>query len=71
MDLAVDGGPTLTTPASGKGSTEVDLVTPRQPPPAGPSTRPGTTHSFGGPLPLEEPSPSAAPLGCRVRPGNE
>jgi len=37
----------------------VDL-TPRQPPPAGPS-RPGTTHGFGGPLPLEEPSPSPAP----------
>jgi len=71
MDLAVNGGPAPSTPPSGKGPLEVDLVTPRQPPPAGPSTRPGRTHSFGGPLPLEEPSPSPAPLGRRVRPGNE
>jgi len=71
MDLAVDGGPAPTTPPSGKGSTEVDLITPRQPPPAGPSTRPGTTLGFGGPLPLEEPSPSPAPFTRRVRPGNE
>jgi len=71
MDLAVDGGPAPTTPPSGKGPHEVDLVTPRQPPPAGPSTRPGTTHGFDGPLPLEEPSPSPAPSSRRVRPGNE
>jgi len=71
MDLAVDGGPAPTTPPTGKGPLEVDLVTPRQPPPAGPSTRPGTTHGFGGPLPLEEPSPSPAPFTRRVRPGNE
>jgi len=71
MDLAVDGGPAPTTPPSGKGPLEVDLVTPRQPPPAGPSTRPGTTHGFGGPLPLEEPSPSPASSSRRVRPGNE
>jgi len=71
MDLAVDGGPAPTTPPSGKGPLEVDLVTPRQPPPAGPCTRPGTTHGFGGPLPLEEPSPSPAPFSRRVRPGNE
>jgi len=71
MDLAVDGGPAPTTPPSGKGPLEVDLVTPRQPPPAGPSTRPGTTHGFGGHLPLEEPSPSPASSSCRVRPGNE
>jgi len=71
MDLAVDGGPAPTTPPSGKGPLEVGLVTPRQPPPAGPSTRPGTTHRFGGPLPLEEPSPSPASSSRRVRPGNE
>jgi len=71
MDLAVDGGLTPTTPPSGKEPLEMDLVTPRQPPLAGPATRPGTTHCFGGPLPLEEPSPSPAPLGRRVCPGNE
>ena len=71
MDLAVDGGPTSTTPLPGEGPDEVDLTTPRQPPPAGPSTRPGTTHGFSGPLSLEEPSPTPAPLGRRVRPGNE
>jgi len=71
MDLAVDGCPAPTTPPSGKGSHEVDLVTPRQPPPAGPSTCPGATHSFGGPFRLEAPSPSPAPLAPRVRPGNE
>jgi len=71
MDLAVDGNPAPTTPPSVKGPLEVDLVTPRQPAPAGPSTRPGTTHRFGGPLPLEEPSPSPASFTCRVRPGNE
>ena len=71
MDLGVDGGPAPTTPPSGKGPLEVDLVTPRQPAPAGPSTRPGTTHGFGGPLPLEEPSPSPASLTRRVSPRNE
>jgi len=71
MDLAVDGGPAPTTPPSGTSSLEVDLVTPRQPPPAGPSTRPSTTHGLGGPHPLEEPSPSPAPLARRVCPGNE
>ena len=70
MDLAVDGGPAPTTPPSREGPHEVDLVTPRQPPPAGPSTPPGTTHGFGGPLPLEQPSPSPAPFARRVRPGN-
>jgi len=71
MDLAVDGGPAPTTPPTRASPLEVDLVTPRQPPPAGRSTRPGTTGGFGGPLPLEEPSPSPAPLSRRVRPGNE
>jgi len=71
VDLAVNGGPTSTTPPPEKGRDEVDLGTPRQPPQAGPSTRPGTTHGFGGPLPLEEPSPSPAPRDRRVRPGNE
>jgi len=70
MDLAVDGGPTSTTPPPGSGPLAVDL-TPRQPPPAGPSTRPGTTHRFGGPLPLEEHSPTPASSTRRVRPGNE
>jgi len=32
MDLAVDGRPAPTTPPSGSGTLEVDLVTPRQPP---------------------------------------
>jgi len=71
MDLAVDGGPTSTTPPPGEGPDEVDLTTPRQPPPAGPSRCPGTTHGFGGPLPLEEPSPSPAPRDRGVRPGND
>jgi len=62
MDLAVDGGPTPTTSPSAKAPLEVDLITPRQPPPAGPSTGPGTTHGFGGSLYLEEPSPSPAPF---------
>jgi len=71
MNLAVDGGPTSTTPPPGSGPLEVDLETPRQLPPAGPSRRPGTTHGFSGPLPLEEPSPSPAPRDSRVRPGNK
>jgi len=70
MDLAVDGGPTSATPPPASGPLAVDL-TPRQPPPAGPSTRPGTIHGFGGPLPLEEPSPTPASSTRRVRPGNE
>jgi len=71
MDLAVDGGPAPTTPPTRAGPLEVDLVTPRQPPAARPSTRPGTTHGFGGPLPLDEPSPSPAPLSRQVCPANE
>jgi len=70
MDLAVDVGSASTTPPPGAGPLAVDL-TPRQPPPAWPSTRPGTTHGFGGPLPLEEPSPTPASSTRRVRPGNE
>ena len=34
MEVAVDGGPAPTTPPSRKGPLEVNLVTPRQPPPA-------------------------------------
>jgi len=71
IDLVVDGGPVPPTPPSGKGPLEVDLVTPRQPPPARPSTGPGTTHGFGGPLPLEAPSRSPASFILQVRPGNE
>ena len=71
MDLAVDGGPAPTTPPSWSGPLEVDLVTPRQPLPAGPSTRLGTTHGLGGLLPLEEASPSPAAFTRRVHSGNE
>ena len=71
MDLAVDGNPAPTTPPTRAGPLEVDLVPLRQLPPAGLSTRPGTTQGFGGPLPLEEPSPSPALFTRRVRPGNE
>jgi len=45
----------------------VDLVTLRQPPPAGPP-RPGTIQGFGGPLPLEARGPSPAPSDRRARP---
>jgi len=38
----------------------MDLVTHRQPPPAGPP-HPGSTQGFDGPLPCEESSPSPAP----------
>ena len=70
MDLAVDGSPTSSTPPPGEGPLEVD-VTPMQPLPAGPSTRPRTIHGFGGPLPLEEPSPTHASSTRWFRPGNE
>jgi len=63
-------GPAPSTLLAGPGPTEVALVTPRQPPPAGP-LRPGTTQDFGGPLPLKAQSPSPAPFHCRARPGNE
>jgi len=70
IDMAVDGGPAPSTLLAGPGPTEVALVTPRQPPPAGP-LRPRTTQDFGGPLPLEAQSASPAPFHCRARPGNE
>jgi len=70
IDVALDGDQALSTPPSGAGPSQMDLVTPRQPPPAGPP-RPGSTQVFGGSLPLEEPSPSPAPSARRVRPGNE
>ena len=60
MDLAVDGGPAPSTPPTGEGPREVDLVTLRQPPPAGPSTRPGTTHGFRG----SSPPGGAKPFPC-------
>jgi len=71
MDLAVNGGATSSTPPRGEGPTEVDLTTPRQPPPVGPAQRPGTIKGFGGPLPLEAPSPSPAPSNRRARPCND
>jgi len=52
MYMAVDGGPERSTSPARAGPTEVDLVTPRQPPPAGPPC-PGTTQGFAGPRPLE------------------
>jgi len=70
MDIAVDGGPAPCTPLAMAGPTEVDLVTPRQPPPAGPP-RPGTIQGFGGPLPLEAQSPSPASSNRRARPSND
>ena len=59
MDVAFDGDQAPSTPPSMAGPSQMDLVTPRQPPPAGPPL-PGSSHGFGGPLPLEEPSPSPA-----------
>ena len=70
IDVAVDGDQAPSTPLSTAGPSQMDLVTPRQPPPAGPPC-PGSTQGFGGPLPLEEPSPSPALSSRRVRPGNE
>ena len=70
MDMAVYGGPAPSTPPARAGPTEVDLVTSRQPPPAGPP-RPGTIQGFGGPLPLEAQSPSPTPSDRRVYPGND
>jgi len=70
MDMAVDGGPAPSTPPARVGPTEVDLVTPSQPPPAGPP-RPGTIQGFGGPLPLGVESPSPTPSDRRARPGND
>jgi len=40
------------TPPARAGPSDVDLITPRQPPPAGP-LHPGTIQGFGSPLPLE------------------
>ena len=70
MDMAVDGDPAPATPPARAGPTEVDLVTTRQPPPAGPP-RSGTTRGFGRPLPLEAQSPSPAPFDRRARPSNQ
>jgi len=70
MDMAVDGGPAPSTPQASAGPTEVDLVTPRQPPPAGPQ-RPGTIQGFGGPLPLEAQRPFPTPSDSWARPGND
>jgi len=70
MDVTVDGNQAPSTPPSWADPSQMDLVTPRQPPPAGPP-RPGSTQGFGGPLPLEESSPAPAPSARRVLPGNE
>ena len=70
IDIAVDGSPAPTTPPARAGPTQVDLVTPRQPTPAGPPHL-GTIQGFGGPLPLEAQSPSAAPSDSRARPSND
>jgi len=70
MDMVVDGGPARSTAPARAGPTEVDLVTPRQPPPAEPP-RPGTIPGFGGPLPLEGQSPSPTPSNRRARPRND
>ena len=59
MDMAVDGGPAPSTPPARAGPDEVDLVTPRQPPPAGPPS-PGPIQGFCGPLPQDAQSPSPA-----------
>jgi len=66
QDRGVDGGLTGPTPLAGAGPHVVDLVSPRQPPPAGPP-RPGTVQGFGGLLPREAPSRSPAPSNCRAR----
>ena len=70
MDMAVDGGPAPSTPPARAGPDEVDLVTPRQPPPAGPPS-PGPIQGFGGPLPLEAQSPSPAPSDRRAHLSND
>jgi len=70
MDMAVDGGPAPSTPPARAGPTEVDLVTPRQPPPARPP-RPGTIQGFGGPLPLESQSRSPSSADHWARPGTD
>jgi len=70
MDMAVDSGPAPSTPPARAGPDEVDLVTPRQPPPAGPPS-PGPIQGFGGPLPLEAQSPSPAPSDRRAHLSND
>jgi len=70
MNMAVDGGPAPSTPPARAGPTEVDLVTPRQPPLAGPP-RPGTIQGYGGPLALEAQCPSPAPSARRACPRND
>jgi len=70
MDVAVDGEQAPSTPPGRPGPKQMDLITPREPPPAGPQC-PGFTEGFGGPFPLGAPSPSPVPSARRVRPGNE
>jgi len=70
IDMAVDGGPAPSTPPARAGPSEVDLVTPRQPPPAG-LPRLGTIQVFAGPPSLEAQSRSPAPSDRQVRPGND
>jgi len=69
MQVAFDGEQAPATPPSGVGPSQMDLVTPRQPPPVGPA-RPSLTPGFGGPLSLREPCPSPAPFSRQVRLGN-
>jgi len=70
MGVTVDGDQSPSTPTGGVGPSQMDLVTPRQPPPAGPP-RHSSTQGLGGPLPSEEPSLSPALSARRVRSGNE
>jgi len=70
MEVAVDGDQAPSSPPGAVGPSQMDLVTPRQPPLAGPPC-PRSTQGFGGPLPLEEPTLSPAPSARRVCPGNE
>ena len=70
MDMAVNGGPAPSTSPTRMSPSQVDLVTLRQPLLAGPP-RPRSIQDFGGPLPLQAPSPSPSLSNGRVRPSNK